>query len=90
MLFIEKIINAGNCELVIKWNDGKQQILKAYFLQANCPCISCQIGDACTKEDVKINKVVVKARLGLQIVFSSGCQKGIYSFNQIRSWLKDL
>lgn len=85
---IEKIINAGNCEIVIKWKDGKSQALSAGFLQARCPCVECAGHDKSPLEDVKVLSFMIKGRLGLKVQFSSGCQKGIYSFNQIRSWLK--
>ena len=90
MLQVEKIINAGNCELVLKWSDGRLQTLKAAFLQKRCPCVNCTTKGAEVKPDVKIQDFRLKARMGVQVVFSSGCQSGIYSFNEMRSWLNDL
>lgn len=90
MLQVEKIINAGNCELVIKWSDGQRQILKAQFLQLNCPCVNCEDNRPISAYDVKILSFELKGRLGLKVNFSAGCQKGIFSFNKIRSWLKNI
>lgn len=89
MYEIEKIINAGNCEIVIKWKDGKSQAICASLWQGHCPCVDCQIKGCSTFYDVKVLSFVIKGRLGLKLLFSKGCSKGIYSFNQIRSWLKN-
>lgn len=86
---IEKIINAGNCEIVIKWKDGKSQAIGASLMQAVCPCVDCLINGQTTSHDVKILSFSIKGRLGLKVEFSQGCSKGIYSFYQIRSWLKN-
>lgn len=86
---IEKIINAGNCEIVIKWKDGKSLAIAAPFMQERCPCIECSSTKLNKSPDVKILSFVIKGRLGLKVEFSSGCSKGIYSFYQIRSWLKN-
>lgn len=85
---IDKIINAGNCELVIKWKDGKSQALKADYLESLCPCVDCQGVKKEALVDVKILSFIVKGRFGVKLEFSQGCSKGIYSFQQIRSWLK--
>jgi DUF971 family protein len=90
MLFVDKIINTANCGFMIKWSDGKTQRIKADFLQARCPCINCQDGKNKVQDDVKILSFILKAKMGMKVQFSSGCQKGIYSFNEIRSWLKNL
>lgn len=86
---IEKIINAGNCEIVIKWKDGKSQVIGASSMQAACPCVDCLVNATATSQDAKILSFSIKGRLGLKVEFSKGCSKGIYSFHQIRSWLKN-
>lgn len=88
MLQVEKILNAGNYELVVKWSDGMTQHIAASTLQENCPCVCCTMHKESIDPRVKILSFNIKGRLGIQIRFSSGCQKGIYSFNQIRAWLK--
>jgi DUF971 family protein len=86
---IEKIINAGNCEIVIKWKDGKSQSISASAMQNQCPCVECLVNTQKNKRDIKILFFELKGRLGIKVQFSDGCSKGIYSFNQIRSWLKN-
>jgi ATP-binding protein involved in chromosome partitioning len=90
MLEVEKIINTSNCELVIKWSDGSFQALSAYKLQSSCSCVRCLEHPGVVAQDVRIVSFQIKGRFGLQVRFSSGCQSGIYTFNQIRSWLKNL
>ena len=90
MLQIVKIINAGNCELVIKWSDGKLQTLDSRQVQSLCPCARCQDGKGLVDKNVKILSFQMMGRFGLKVRFSSGCQSGIYSLNMLRSWLKDL
>lgn len=85
---IEKIINAGNYELVIKWKDGKSQVIEACFMQARCPCIECLSQNPQQVQNPQIVSFSRKGRLGLKVDFSNGCSKGIYSFYQIRSWLE--
>jgi len=89
MLQIEKIINAGNCELVLKWSDGKMQALSAYALQASCPCARCVEKTSSVDKNVKVLGFELKGNFGIKIRFSSGCQSGIYSLNLLRSWLKN-
>lgn len=85
---IEKIINAGNYEIVIKWKDGKSQVIKASFMQDRCPCVECLSKDKKKAQDPHIVSFFIKGRFGLKVDFSNGCSKGIYSFYQIRSWLE--
>ncbi len=89
MLEVDKIINAGNCQLVIKWGDGKTQTVDARDLQARCPCVRCRLQPVFIDPEVKIVEFVTKGRLGIKVRFSSGCQNGIYSFREIRTWLKN-
>jgi DUF971 family protein len=86
---IEKIKTASNHQLVIKWSDKKIQPLEAFFVQSRCPCILCSKDNPKVEKDVKIESYEVKGRLGLKILFSSGCSRGIYPFSEIRSWLEE-
>lgn len=87
MLQVEKISQTSS-ELLIKWSDHSRQTLKACVLQRLCPCALCLSSAKGISPDVKIISYRVMGRLGIKIKFSSGCQKGLYTFDLLRSWLK--
>lgn len=87
MYQVEKIIQSPS-EILIKWSDDTRQIIKASDLQARCPCVNCEMSKRSLELDIKIISIKIAGRLGLKITFSSGCQKGLFSFDLLRSWAK--
>lgn len=83
--FIKKIYQKDNFHFIIEWNDDKMGVYRLSNLQKLCPCASCiQNFDAKIDENVKAFKIQNVGRYALKIDFSSGCSKGIFSFDYLR------
>ncbi len=90
---IKAIEQLSNETFQIDWVDGQRDIFKLADLQRNCPCIRCRDEKsgqmivnpakiACSLKAVKIENV---GRYALKITFASGCSRGIYTFDFLRS-----
>lgn len=69
--------------LSIEWLDGKKSLYQFADVQALCPCVEC-LGKKPSLVKVEGEKVVSVGNYGIQILFSSGCSKGIYPFSLLR------
>jgi ATP-binding protein involved in chromosome partitioning len=76
--------------LYIEWLDGKSTEIPLSKLQAECPCARCREADRSTRApiagEVAADQVVPVGNYAVKIQFSSGCAKGIYSFDMLRKW----
>jgi DUF971 family protein len=96
MIFIRSIQQKGSHVLTIEWTDGQVMEYRLSDLQRMCPCAACRdeksgqmrIDPACIPEDVEALRIVSVGRYALQIYFSKGCSKGIYSFELLRNMRK--
>lgn len=83
---IKKIYQIDNYSFEVIWSDNKSQQFHLGTLQDLCPCAQCT--EERTKgqkvkrvsDDVKAKKIYNVGRYGLRIDFTSGCSKGIYSY----------
>lgn len=83
---VTKIEQLDNCRFRLQWDDGLQQEFRLSDLQKDCPCAACAEGmSPPVEEDVRCRKITGVGRYGLRIEFTSGCMKGIYSFEKLRS-----
>lgn len=70
-------------ELKIEWK-LKTIFFNSAILQQNCPCILCVDKLKENKEEnVKLIGVLPAGRFGLRLIFSSGCRRGIYSWDYL-------
>jgi DUF971 family protein len=90
-LNIHRIWQVNNYTFAIEWNDFSIHEFRLSDLQKLCPCASC-VDENTSISPVDPNTILpnVQAihirnvgRYGLQIQFTSGCSKGIYSFDQL-------
>lgn len=84
MFFVKKIEKLSESSFGIEWTDGKWQEFTLAQMQNKCPCIRCKEGERVVEENVRAIKLRNIGRYALQIVFTSGCSRGIYTFSMLR------
>lgn len=92
-LLIKEINQKDNHTFSIRWDDDSVQDFRLSALQKNCPCAECRegkvgkklISDSMVKDEVRAVRIRNIGRYALQIQFSAGCSKGIYSFEMLRN-----
>ncbi len=67
----------------IEWLDGKKSLYRFADVQPHCPCVEC-LEKKKPLMDIEGEKIVYVGNYGIQILFSSGCSKGIYPFSLLR------
>ncbi len=89
-VLIRKIWQKDNHTFTIEWSDGAVNDYRLSVLQKNCPCAGCgaagrepSYGRA-EQDDVRALRVSSVGRYALRIQFTSGCSKGIYSYEMLR------
>ncbi len=90
--YVSKIYQKDAHTFTIEWSDGRISHYRLSDLQRQCPCAACV--DEITgkrlihKQDVDDHVQCVRiqnvGRYALRIDFTSGCSKGIYSFDDLR------
>lgn len=96
MIYIRTLRQKDSHRFTIEWTDGKISDYRLCDLQRVCPCARCRdektgqmlIDPMSVPEDVEALRVVSVGRYALQIYFSTGCSKGIYSFQFLREYRK--
>lgn len=81
---IEKLWQKSPETFSIKWSDGKVSEYQLFDLQRGCPCAGCAEIKPTSQEDVRARSIVNVGRYALRIEFSSGCSKGIFSYEMLR------
>ena len=69
---------------VIRWTDGRESRLSPRDLQGACPCMRCS-GSGISRNDAELLAVESIGNYALKFRFTSGCQKGIFPFDLLRS-----
>lgn len=89
--FITNIEQCDNFTFAITWNDGMRSLHRLSELQKRCPCARCLKNNhsEVVKEDVKAIRVVSVGRYALRVAFTSGCSAGVYSYDLLRSFIKN-
>lgn len=87
--FITDIRQAGNHIFTITWNDGLEYSYRLCDLQRRCPCAGCQETVSHVDEDVQAIRIVSVGRYALRIDFTLGCSAGIYSYDLLRSFIRN-
>ena len=67
----------------IEWLDGKKSLYRFADVQPHCPCVEC-LERKKPLADTMGEKIARVGNYGIQILFSSGCSKGIYPFSLLR------
>lgn len=90
---IKKIRQESPQGFMVEWLDGKVDRYTLAELQQACPCAACV--DEATglrripQEEVPPNLSAIKiesvGRYALRVQFTSGCSRGIFSFDYLRS-----
>jgi DUF971 family protein len=91
-IFIQKIRQKDRHQFTIEWTDGKISNYRLCDLQRQCACARCRdeqtgetlVDPAQIDEDVEALRIVSVGNYALQIFFTKGCSKGIYSFCLLR------
>jgi ATP-binding protein involved in chromosome partitioning len=89
---VEKIIQKDKNTFSVEWSDGLTFDFRLCDLQKKCPCAGCTdeisgkrlLDEKTVPDDLKASSVETIGRYALRINFSSGCSKGIYSFDFLR------
>ena len=82
-LFISNIVQKDRQHFSIEWTDGVEIDYNLPFLQLHCPCARC-LERKSVDPMVSARKIKSIGRYALQVEFTSGCSKGIYSFAFLR------
>lgn len=83
--FIPKFYQVDKHSLAIEW-ENQTKHYKLSDLQKACPCANCAdpTNPSQISEDVRAIEIKSVGSYAVQIQFSSGCSKGIYSFEDLR------
>lgn len=84
----------SDTSFAIEWTDGPTQRFCFADLQRNCPCTGCRDGDgrftaeiSSITSDLRAKRIHRLGRYALKIDFTSGCSRGIYTFDLLRNLL---
>lgn len=91
-VFIKTIEQKDRHRFTIEWTDGKIDDYRLSDLQRQCTCARCRdeltgeiiVDPAAIDDDVEALRIVSVGSYALQIYFTKGCSKGIYSFWLLR------
>lgn len=98
IVLLKNIVQKDNYTFTITWSDSTEDDFKLFELQSQCPCASC-VDEVTGKRkhttppipfDVQASKIENVGRYALRITFTSGCSRGIYSFEYLRSLKRHL
>ncbi|MDP1835593.1 MAG: P-loop NTPase [Chlamydiales bacterium] len=79
-----KVGRQGSQHIEMSWSDGNVQTYRLSDLQQRCPCAGCvEAGHPPTDPEVGCTQVTSVGRYALRIQFTSGCSKGIYTFDML-------
>ncbi|MBS0628109.1 MAG: DUF971 domain-containing protein [Verrucomicrobia bacterium] len=81
---VKEIRQIDNQSFNIIWTDEKVSLFKLSFLQSKCPCSFCLKGFNNVEEGVRAFRIKSVGCFALQIDFTSGCSKGIFTFSFLR------
>lgn len=81
---IHKIFQKDRTTFIIEWQDGKVSEYDLRDLQRNCPCAACVNKEINVDANLSAKGVQRVGTYGLQIAFTTGCSKGIYSFEFLK------
>ncbi len=92
LIYIRTISQKDNHRFTIEWSDGRIFDYRLSQLQRNCTCAKCRdevtggikIDPSSVDENVEALRIASVGRYALQIDFTKGCSKGIYSFKLLR------
>jgi DUF971 family protein len=96
MLLISRIYQKGDHVFTIEWADGRIFDYTLADLQKNCPCARCRdektgrplIAPSSLDPEVRAVRIYNLGRYALQIEFTKGCSRGVYTFAFLREWGK--
>lgn len=90
----EKIRLTKNQELIVRWDDKIESVIKLANLRRNCPCAICnsERDDRGTKyiplytlEQLTIDKISQVGTYAISVNWKDGHNTGIYEYNHLRS-----
>lgn len=81
---VEKIAQKNSDIFFIKWTDGIYQEFSLKALQENCPCVRCQEKEKAPISLISAYRIYSVGRYALQIDFTSGCSRGLYTYAYLR------
>lgn len=85
MLYPIEIQQVSRYCFQILWSDNSFEEFQLADLQRNCPCLSCQSTQKLVDPLVMAEEIKMVGKYGLKIVFTSGCNLGIFSFAQLKN-----
>lgn len=84
LILIHAIYQKDEYRFTIEWSDGKISDYRLSDLQRHCTCVRCGARERGSDERVQAVRIVSVGRYALRVEFTSGCSKGIYSFELLR------
>ena len=85
--YLRAIRQKDRHRFTIEWTDGKIFDYRLSEIQRHCVCARCSDQKVASKdnfEDIEAARIVSVGDYALQIYFTQGCSKGIYSFEILR------
>lgn len=79
--FLVKVSRIDAHHIELTWSSGSTSKYRLSELQKNCPCADCETKEVSVSTDVECVKVSTVGRYALKVQFTSGCSKGIYTFD---------
>jgi DUF971 family protein len=84
-IFIKAIYQKDEYRFTIEWTDGKISHYRLSDLQRHCTCARCGLAThRDVDEHVKAVGIANVGRYALRVEFTSGCSRGIYSFELLK------
>lgn len=89
-ILVNAIYQKDEYRFTIEWSDGKISHYRLSDLQRQCTCARCRLA-VCPAVDEHVKAVLITSvgRYALRIEFTSGCNRGIYSFEFLRGCLSE-
>jgi DUF971 family protein len=81
---IKSIQQVDQKSFKIVWIDEKEGVFQLEDLQRACPCSSCETDKRVVEREISATKIVSVGSYALRIDFTSGCSKGIFTYNFLR------
>ncbi len=93
-----EITRANEHDIKIIWSDNVEDIYPPRFLRLRCRCAQCVeemtgrplLDPNTVPENITATSLKLVGRYGLQIWWSDGHSTGIYTFNSLREYGKEL
>lgn len=80
----QKLEQTGKQTFIIIWKDGMVMEYDLPTIQNICPCARCRQERKRARKDVLVRSIETIGRYGLRFTFTTGCDRGVYTYILLR------